>query len=171
MSGWDSTMPLDFQDGLGVDEGDLDPIVKNLNFIKTTMVDGRVPTQAFATASLTVTTAEQDVAGTLVGFNTLSANTKVKLRGLFEVRLTVVGTGYVHCRIAVDGFSQPREVFFVAQSAETRLTMDLELNVTMAAAGAHSAVLRSLKDAAGGTAFIVGSSIGASFLEYTVYEQ
>jgi hypothetical protein len=35
---WDNTMPLDFQDGQGVDEGDLDPIVKNLNSLRNAAV-------------------------------------------------------------------------------------------------------------------------------------
>src|SRR5689334_4761599 len=32
--GWDTSMPLDFTDGQLVDEGDLDPIVNNLNYVR-----------------------------------------------------------------------------------------------------------------------------------------
>lgn len=32
--GWDNTMPADFTDGNVVDEGDLDPIVNNLNYLR-----------------------------------------------------------------------------------------------------------------------------------------
>lgn len=38
MVAWDTTMPLDFVDGQGVDEGDLDPVVKNLESIRNAAV-------------------------------------------------------------------------------------------------------------------------------------
>jgi hypothetical protein len=34
MAGWDTSMPLDFTDGQLVDEGDLDPIVNNVNWLR-----------------------------------------------------------------------------------------------------------------------------------------
>jgi hypothetical protein len=43
MAGWDTSMPLDFTDGLMVDEGDLDPIVNNVNWLRyaTVFVGGQ----------------------------------------------------------------------------------------------------------------------------------
>lgn len=51
---YDLTMPLDFQDGQGVDEGDLDPIVKNVDWIRNKRILYAIkPIDEFVTSSTT----------------------------------------------------------------------------------------------------------------------
>lgn len=126
--------------------------------------------QAFLTTDYTVTTSEADLGGASLTFTTTGPNALAVVHATYECRGITPGYGYIRCRLMVDGVTQTREVLFTAASGETRSTVDLDLDVTLAAVGSHTLKLRALQTTGGGSAAIVGGSTGATQIGITLYD-
>lgn len=87
MAGWDGAMPTDFADGNVVDEGDLDPIVNNLTWLRYATV--------FQAGQQRVTTVTPIVGTEVAVLQTPSivqeAGYLYKIEGMLKVRSSVAG--------------------------------------------------------------------------------
>jgi hypothetical protein len=119
--------------------------------------------EASTSADLTLGTASADATGGSVSF-TLTATSIVIVACTFDMRLTVLGTGYCYGQFAVDGVTNGASSLFVAQSVETRVNMARTERLSLAA-GAHTIKLQGRKDSSSGTALICAGST----LVVTVY--
>lgn len=129
----------------------------------------RLP-QAFLTTDYTTTTSEADLAGASLTFTTNGPNAIAEVHAVYECRAITAGFGYIRCRMTIDGVTHTREVLFTAPSVETRATVNLDLDITLASAGSHTIQLRALKTIAAGNAAIVGGSTGATNISITLYD-
>lgn len=106
------------------------------------------------TGDVTVTTASQDVPGTLAGF-TLVVPATIKIEASFDCTTTATTTGYSFGQVAVNGVVQSNQFVFLSQSAIDRRG-GVVLIRKLLVAGDYSVALRTSKQNANGTVFVNG---------------
>lgn len=91
MATWDTSMPSNFTDGQVVDEGDLDPIVNNLNFVRyATVFQGGVR-RTTAVGSITTT----ETAVLISPSVTFEAGYLYKIEGMVKWYTNATGTAHI----------------------------------------------------------------------------